>query len=66
MVVILVSSTGRRAMAQKLIAGSPTADDREQMGEFLKEAFRLDPDAFDEFLDALDKVQQSRVRPAPH
>jgi hypothetical protein len=53
-------------MAQKLIAGSPTADDREQMGEFLKEAFRLDPDAFDEFLDALDKVQQSRVRPAPH
>jgi hypothetical protein len=53
-------------MAQKLIASSPTVDDREQMGEFLRHAFRVDPDAFDEFLDALDKVEQSKVRPTAH
>jgi hypothetical protein len=46
-------------MTHELISGYPSADDREQMGRFLRHAFPLGLGSFAELLSALNGEESS-------
>lgn len=49
------------AMTRELIGGYAAADDREQMGRFLRHAFPLALGSFAEVLKGLEQEEQARV-----
>lgn len=49
------------AMTRELIGGYAAADDREQMGRFLRHAFPLGLGSFAEVLKGLEQEQRAKV-----
>ena len=52
-------------MTRELIGGYPAADDREQLGRFLRYAVPLEPESLTEFLGDLKYDQQVKA-PSRH
>lgn len=51
------------AMTRELIGGFAAADNREQMGRFLRHAFPLGLGSFADVLKALEQEEQAKVPP---